>query len=183
MSRTDTMSHMGKKGGAPSMSEEDADFIRGVMREVMHRLEMTTTALAKELRISQPSLSQILSGKTKPSMQTVVNLSMVSGVSPSALTPSILSAFGAAPKKYPSKVQATWACLEVGLPAEAIRRMWDDDPDFLNEDPGARWWFQRADGFAASISGTGNARGPILPGSSTKALPPAPKRRKHTKAN
>lgn len=174
------------KGGAPTISEADADRVRVVMRSLLtSERGYTVTSLAKALDVAQPSLSQILSGKTKPSVKTAVQLSLEAGVRLSALLPDLFGPLALhVPKKYPSKAGAVLAALEVELPAEAIRLMLTDDPDHLDRDPGPRWWLRRADLFADQLAAASaeNRRVPRLPEARPKALPEG-KRRKRARSH
>lgn len=42
--------------------------------EIMQKMNMKQNTLAKELSITQPTLNSILKGKSKPSLDTVINL-------------------------------------------------------------------------------------------------------------
>lgn len=68
--------------GRPSLEDHEAERIREAIRELLRRpkYDGNMTALGDDLQVSQPALSQILSGKNTPSLPTARRVAKLLGV-------------------------------------------------------------------------------------------------------
>lgn len=144
------------QGGKPTMTSEQANRVRAAMRHrIAHEHGGRAKALATELRVRGPSISQILSGKNRPGYGTALALASVlhitvdellNGVAPSPPTRTV-----ELDDRYPSRAAARAVARSGGLPDAAIAEV-DANALGANDDPGVFFWIDQYRAVAARLA-------------------------------
>lgn len=137
-----------KKSGRPTMADIEAQRVLAGIRRIYESERLNQAATARRLGMEPSSLSDILQGHNKPSLDTARAVAREEG---RALADYLEEYWGDDfDPKYPSKVRAASAARRVLLDEEAIEMMRREDPG-LRQDPGPLYWLKEVERFASLL--------------------------------
>jgi transcriptional regulator with XRE-family HTH domain len=124
-----------KVGGRPNSEEDDVKRLQQALRKLRDdRFAGSGVELARALHLSQSGISQLLSGKTTPSLATVRRIARLCGLSIGDLLD------GREAEPFPNRALAARLAHDAGLPEHAIREVL---AEAITEDLPAFTWLKR----------------------------------------
>lgn len=127
-------------GGRPAPDPADTERLKTALRTLRdERFRGSAAELAAALGLSQSGVSQLLSGRTSPSLATVRRLARLSGLTIGALLD------GSTFEPLPHRALAAQIAADAGLPAAAIQAVLDEE---ATEDLPVLHWVRRIEAHA-----------------------------------
>lgn len=107
--------------GRPTLTDDEAARVRAALRRLLHDRSDNQSELARDMKLSQPSISNILSDRTKPSLDTAKRTAYLLGMSVWELLGSVqLGEVDEVDEHQPERSRAEAAARLLGIDARAI---------------------------------------------------------------
>lgn len=149
-----------KRLGKPSISPSEAKRVREAIERLLatERYRGNKTKLGKDIGISQPAVTQLLSGTNKASIDTAKHVARLEKVPLTAYLDDTAAAD--VTSQFPSKQRAAQSARGLLVAEWAIQQMLDEEPPRgIVSDPGPMFWFRRIEQLVAA--GPNGGQGPI----------------------
>lgn len=122
--------------GRPTLTDDEAERVRAALRRLLQDRNGNQSALARDLKLAQPSISNILSDRTKASLDTAKRTAYLLGMSVWELLGSAqLGEMDEVDEHQPERSRAEAAARLLGIDARAVaivRERFASKPDMTS---------------------------------------------------